>query len=73
MMSADYKTTPNEGEFVSDSVNAAKSFVNVTKVAGKTIEGDFSAELVDKKAKKNIVVQGKFKGLDEQVGSKGFN
>ncbi len=73
MMSPDYKTTPNEGEFTSDAKASAKGSVNFTKVAGKLIEGDFQATLTDQKTKKTITVEGKFKGLDEQVGSKGFN
>ncbi len=73
MMDADYKTTPNEGEFVSGKSGSKSGFVNFTKVAGKTIEGEFSAELVDAKTKKKVLAAGKFKGLDEQLGSKGFN
>jgi hypothetical protein len=73
MMSPDYKTTPNEGEFTSEVASAAKGSVIFSKVAGKLIEGDFKATLTDKKTKKTIAVEGKFKGLDEQVGSKGFN
>jgi len=71
LMSPDYKTTPNEGEFT--SVSGGNGFVNFTRVQGKTIEGEFSAELVNTKTKAKLPVSGKFKGLDEQVGSKGFN
>jgi hypothetical protein len=73
MMDADYKTTPNEGDFVSGKSSGKSGFVNFTKVAGKTIEGEFSAELIDAKTKKKVVATGKFKGVDEQMGSKGFN
>ncbi len=73
MMDADYKTTPNQGDFVSGLSNATGGFVNFTKVSGKNIEGEFSAELVDNKTKKKILATGKFKGIDQQMGSKGFN
>jgi hypothetical protein len=73
MMDADYKTTPNEGDFVSSKSSGKGGFVNYTKVAGKTIEGEFSAELIDAKTKKKVVAAGKFKGVDAQMGSKGFN
>jgi hypothetical protein len=73
MMDADYKTTPNEGGFVSGKAGAKGGFVNFTKVTGKTIEGEFSAELVDTRTKKKIIATGKFKGIDDQYGSKGFN
>lgn len=73
MMDKDYKTTPHEGEFVSSAAPTDSGFVNFTKVQGKMIEGEFEAQLVDKAAKKTIRVSGKFKGLDEQQGSKGFN
>lgn len=71
MMSPDYKTTKNEGKF--ESISGGDGFVNFTRVQGKTIEGEFSAELVDARTKTKLPVSGKFKGLDEQVGSKGFN
>jgi hypothetical protein len=73
MMDADYKTTPHEGEFTSNQAPRDSGFVNFTVVKGKTIEGDFDAQLVDKSTKKTIRVTGKFKGIDEQYGSKGFN
>ncbi|TAG04401.1 MAG: hypothetical protein EAZ43_04745 [Betaproteobacteria bacterium] len=70
---ADYKTTPNEGEFASAISGAKNGSVNFTKVVGKTIEGEFSVELVEMKTKRTVLAVGKFKGIDEQYGSKGFN
>jgi hypothetical protein len=69
----DYKTTPNEGDYLSGKTGHSAGFVNFSVVKGKTVEGDFSAELLDAKTKKKILVNGKFKGVDEQYGSKGFN
>jgi hypothetical protein len=68
---ADFKTTRNEGVFESEA--SAKGFVNFTRVTGKEIEATFEANLVDAKTKRRLQVTGKFKGVDEQVGSKGFN
>jgi hypothetical protein len=73
MMSPDYAKTRNEGEFVSMGDAGDKSYVNFTKVSGKTIDGEFSVELIEEVSKKKIAVTGKFVGIDQQVGSKGFN
>ena len=72
IMSPDWAKTKNEGEFES-SGGGDKSYVNFTTVSGKTVEGEFSVELVEEKTKKKITVSGKFRGVDGQVGSKGFN
>ena len=73
IMSPDYATIKNEGEFESTGGSSEKNYVNVTTVSGKTIEGEFAVELVEAKTKKKIAVSGKFRGLDKQIGSKGFN
>ena len=73
IMSPDWATTKHEGEFETVAGNSDKSFVNFVAVAGKAIEGEFSAELVETTTKKRIAVTGKFRGVDRQVGSKGFN
>ncbi len=73
MMSHDYAKTKNEGEFVTKGASGDKGYVNFTKVAGKNIEGEFSVELTEETSKKTIAVSGKFIGIDQQMGSKGFN
>lgn len=73
IMSPDYAKTKNEGEFVTTGSAADKGYVNFTQVKGKLIEGEFSVELVETTSKKKIAVSGKFRGLDAQIGSKGFN
>jgi hypothetical protein len=73
MMSPDYAKTKNEGEFVTKGDAGDKGYVNFTKVSGKNIEGDFSVELTEETTKKKMAVSGKFSGVDQQVGSKGFN
>ena len=73
VMSPDYATTKHEGEFESMGGSSDKGYVNFTAVSGKTIEGEFSAELVETTTKKKIAVSGKFRGFDKQVGSNGFN
>lgn len=73
IMSPDYATTKNEGEFEIKGGSGDKGYVSFTTVSGKTIEGEFSVELVEEKTKKTIAVNGKFRGLDKQIGSKGFN
>jgi len=72
-MSPDYGKTKNEGEFVTARSANDKGYVNFTKVAGKTIEGEFSVELTEETTKKKIAVSGKFVGVDRQIGSTGFN
>jgi hypothetical protein len=73
IMSPDYAKTKNEGEFVTKGGAGDKGYVNFTKVTGKNIEGEFSVELTEETTKQKIAVSGKFKGVDQQVGSKGFN
>lgn len=73
IMSPDWATTKQEGEFESVSGSSDKGYVNFTTVSGKTIEGEFVAELVETTTKKKIAVSGKFRGVDRQVGSNGFN
>ena len=73
IMSPDYAKTKNEGEFVTLGSAGDKGYVNFTKVAGKNIEGEFSVELTEETTKKKIAVNGKFVGVDRQIGSKGFN
>lgn len=73
IMSPDWATTKDEGEFESTGGSSDKNYVNVTTVSGKTIEGEFSAELVEATTKKKIAVSGKFRGVDRQFGSNGFN
>lgn len=73
IMSPDYAKTKNEGEFVTARSANDKGYVNFTKVAGKTIESEFSVELTEETTKKKIAVNGKFVGVDRQVGSRGFN
>jgi hypothetical protein len=73
MMSPDYAKTKNEGEFLTAGNAGDKGYVNFTKVSGKNIEGEFSVELTEETSKKKIAVTGKFVGIDQQVGSKGFN
>jgi hypothetical protein len=73
MMSPDYARTKNEGEFVTKGEAGDKGYVNFTKVSGKAIEGEFSVELTEDTTKKKIAVTGKFIGVDQQAGSKGFN
>ncbi len=73
MMSPDYAKTKNEGEFVTKGDAGDKGYVNFTKVSGKNIEGEFSVELTEETTKKKMTVSGKFSGVDQQVGSKGFN
>jgi hypothetical protein len=73
MMSPDYAKTKNEGEFVTSGAAGDKGYVNFTKVSGKNVEGEFSVELTDETSKRKIAVSGKFSGIDQQVGSKGFN
>lgn len=73
IMSPDYAKTNNEGEFVSVGRAGDKGYVNFTKVSGKNIEGEFSAELTEETTNKKITVSGKFAGVDRQIGSKGFN
>ena len=73
IMSPDYAKTKNEGEFVTARSANDKGYVNFTKVASKAIEGEFSVELTQETTKKKIAVNGKFVGVDRQVGSKGFN
>ena len=73
IMSPDYAKTKNEGEFVTARSANDKGYVNFTKVAGKTIEGEFSVELTEETTKKKIAVSGKFVGVDRQIGSTGFN
>jgi hypothetical protein len=73
IMSPDWAKTKNEGAFVTKGGTGDKGFVNFTKVAGKQIEGEFSAELTEETTKKKIIVTGTFVGVDRQVGSNGFN
>ncbi|MGL4232518.1 MAG: hypothetical protein ACRDAM_06870 [Casimicrobium sp.] len=73
MMSPDYAKTKNEGEFVTKGDAGDKGYVNFTKVSGKNIEGEFLVELTEQATKKTMAVSGKFRGIDQQVGSKGFN
>lgn len=73
MMSPDYAKIKNEGEYTASGAAGDKGYVNFTKVAGKMIEGEFSTELVEITSKKRISVSGKFSGLDQQMGSIGFN
>ena len=73
IMSPDWATTKNEGEFESTGGNGEKGYVNFTTISGKTIEGEFAAELVEASTKKKIAVSGKFRGIDKQFGSNGFN
>ena len=73
IMSPDWAKTKNEGEFVTARSANDKGYVNFTKVAGKTIEGEFSVELTEETTKKRIAVTGKFVGVDRQIGSTGFN
>ena len=73
IMSPDWAKTKNEGEFVTKGETGDKGYVNFTKVAGKNIEGEFSVELTEETTKKIIAASGKFRGVDEQIGSKGFN
>jgi hypothetical protein len=73
MMSPDYAKTKNEGEYVTTGAAGDKGYVNFTKVSGKNIEGEFSVELTEETSKKKIAVSGKFVGIDQQAGSKGFN
>ena len=73
IMSPDYAKTKNEGEFVTLGSAGDKGYVNFTKVAGKTIEGEFSVELTEETTKQKIAVSGKFVGVDRQIGSTGFN
>jgi hypothetical protein len=73
MMSPDYAKTKNEGEFRTAGSAGDKGYVNFTKVSGKNIEGEFSVELTEETSKKKITASGKFSGVDQQVGSKGFN
>ena len=73
IMSPDYAKTNNEGEFVTLGSAGDKGYVNFTKVAGKTIEGEFSVELTEETTKQKIAVSGKFVGVDRQIGSTGFN
>jgi hypothetical protein len=73
MMSPDYAKTKNEGEFVTKGASGDKGYVNFTKVSGKNIEGEFAVELTEETSKKTIAVSGKFRGTDQQMGSKGFN
>ncbi len=73
IMSPDWAKTKNEGEFVTLGRAGDKGYVNFTKVSGKTIEGEFSVELTEETTKKKIAVNGKFVGIDRQVGSNGFN
>ena len=73
IMSPDWAKTKNEGEFVTLGRAGDKGYVNFTKVAGKTIEGEFSVELTEETTKKKIAATGKFVGVDRQIGSSGFN
>ncbi len=73
IMSPDYAKTKNEGEFVTARSANDEGYVNFSKVSGKTIEGEFSVELIEETTKKKIAVNGKFVGVDRQVGSKGVN
>ena len=73
IMSPDWATTKHEGEYESMGGSGDKGYVNFTTVSGKLIEGEFAAELVETTSKKKIAVSGKFRGIDKQVGSKGFN
>jgi tRNA G37 N-methylase TrmD len=73
MMSPDYAKTKNEGEFLTVGNVGDKGYVNFTKVSGKNVEGEFAVELTEETSKKKIAVAGKFSGVDQQVGSKGFN
>ncbi len=73
IMSPDWATTKNEGEFESMGGSGDKGYVNFTTVSGKTIEGEFAVELVETTTKKKIAVSGKFRGIDKQIGSNGFN
>ena len=73
VMSPDWATVKNEGEFASKGGSGDKGYVNFTTVSGKTVEGEFSMELVEETTKKTIAVSGKFRGIDSQVGSTGFN
>lgn len=73
IMSPDWATTKHEGEFESIGGSSDKGYVNFTTVSGKTIEGEFVAELVETTTKKKIAVSGKFRGVDRQTGSNGFN
>jgi hypothetical protein len=73
MLSPDYAKTKNEGEFMTTGSAGDKGYVNFTKVSGKNVEGEFAVELTEETSKKKITVAGKFSGVDQQVGSKGFN
>ena len=73
IMSPDVAKTKNEGLFVTAGSAGDKGYVNFTKVAGKNIEGEFLVELTEETTKKKIAVNGKFVGVDRQVGSNGFN
>ena len=73
IMSPDWAKIKNEGEYESKGGSNDKGYVNFTTVSGKDIEGEFSVDLFEEKTKKKITVSGKFRGIDRQVGSNGFN
>ena len=72
-MSPDWAKIKNEGEYESKGGSNDKGYVNFTTVSGKDIDGEFSVDLFEEKTKTKMTVSGKFRGIDRQVGSNGFN